>query len=347
MTTANTSEAVKLSGDTMTGLLVLSGDPSAALGAVTKQYADAIAAGLEFKNAVVAASTGALTATYDNGTLGVGAFLENSGAQVAFSLDGQSPSVGQRVLIKDQASSFENGIYVVSNAGSGASNWIISRALDYDQAAEIHPGDLIPVTAGTANVDTLWLQTATVAVMGTDAISFSQFSSSPITLPVSGANGGTGVANTSKTITIGGNIVFSGAFDFTGTLSNTTSVTFPVSGTLATTSQVITSVDQSSSSATLAANSRYVCDDGASLITFTLPGTAAIGDTYIIVGGSSGGWKVAQNANQIIHVGSSPSTTGVAGFIASSNQYDCVTLTCVVTNLEWSAYGIQGNLTVS
>jgi hypothetical protein len=343
---SNLSNAVPIFGGTMTGLLILSGDPVTALGACTKQYADALIAGLEFKNAVIAASTGALTVTYLNGVGGVGATLTNAGVQAAFSIDGQSPVVGNRVLIKDQASTLQNGIYTVTNVGSGVTNWILTRATDYDQPSEIHPGDLVPVESGTANSDTLWLQIATVATVGVDAITFAQFSNAPITLPVSGANGGTGVANTGKTITIGGNVTMSGGFTFAGTITGNTSVTFPVSGTLATTTQVITVVDQNSNSATLANNTKYVCDNGAGLITFTLPTAAVVGDTFIIVGGSSGGWTIAQNANQIIHVGSLPSTTGVAGSVASSNRYDCITLTCVVTNLEWSAYGIQGNLTV-
>jgi hypothetical protein len=191
MTTANTSEAVKLSGDTMTGLLILSGDPVAALGACTKQYADALTAGLEFKNSVVAASTGALTVTYANGTGGVGATLTNAGAQAAFSIDGQSPIVSDRVLIKNQASTLQNGIYTVTDVGSGVTDWVLTRGTDYDQILEIHPGDLIPVENGTANASTLWLQTATVASIGTDAITFSQFSDAPISLPLSLANGGT------------------------------------------------------------------------------------------------------------------------------------------------------------
>jgi hypothetical protein len=57
---------------------------------------------------------------------------------------------------------------------------------------------------------------------------------------LSGARGGTGVANTGSTFTMGGNVAFSGAYTFTGTLTANTSVTFPTSGTLATTSQLPT-----------------------------------------------------------------------------------------------------------
>lgn len=58
---------------------------------------------------------------------------------------------------------------------------------------------------------------------------------------VSGTYGGTGVNNGARTITIGGNFAMSGAFTFAGTLSGNTAVTFPTSGTLATTSQLLTS----------------------------------------------------------------------------------------------------------
>lgn len=136
---------------------------------------DALTAGLDLLTSCVAASTTALTVTYLNGALGVGATLTNAGAQAAISLDGQSPSVNQRVLIKNQASDFQNGIYKVTTVGDGTHNWVLTRVLDYDQAAEVTPGDLIPVTAGTVNAGTFWLQTATVAVMGTDSISFSNF----------------------------------------------------------------------------------------------------------------------------------------------------------------------------
>lgn len=182
---------VQLAGSTMTGLLTLSGDPSTALQAVTKQYADNIAGGNNYKDTVIAASTAALTVTYSNGAAGVGATLTNAGTQVTFALDGQSPSVGQRVLIKNQASTFQNGIYSVTNVGSGSTNWVLTRTLDYNTAAQIKPGDLIPTENGTTNANTLWLQTATVATMGTDPITFQQFSSAPLTLPLSLANGGT------------------------------------------------------------------------------------------------------------------------------------------------------------
>lgn len=162
---------------------------------------------------------------------------------------------------------------------------------------------------------------------------------------LAGTRGGTGVNNGASTITYAGNVTFSGAFTTTFTVTGNTSVTLPTSGTLATTGQVITNVNQNTSSATLAPNSRYATNNGASLVTYTLPAGAAVGDTYIIVGGSSGGWTIAQPASVQCHLGSSATTSGVGGSISSSNQYDCCTLSVVAANVI-SVYGVQGNLTI-
>ncbi len=86
-----------------------------------------------------------------------------------------SPALNSRILIKNQATAFENGIYTLTVVGSGVTNWVLTRAVDYDQAAEIQPGNLVPVNTGTINANTSWIQTATVAAVGVDAINFSQF----------------------------------------------------------------------------------------------------------------------------------------------------------------------------
>ena len=73
----------------------------------------------------------------------------------------------------------ENGIYTVTDIGSGATNWILTRATDYDSPAEIQPGDLVVITAGTTNLQTGWLQTNTVVLVGTSPIAFNQFNVNP------------------------------------------------------------------------------------------------------------------------------------------------------------------------
>lgn len=191
-----------LAGGTMSGNINFGGfkgtnaaDPTVSSDYATKNYVDLIAQGITVQGAVRLGTTGALTVTYANGASGVGATLTNAGAQVALSLDGVAAVVNDRILVKNQAAPAQNGIYTVTNIGSGSTNWVMTRATDYDQAAEINPGDLVVINAGNTLASSSWLETATVVTIGTDAISFSQFTAA---LPISLANGGTGAALTAS-----------------------------------------------------------------------------------------------------------------------------------------------------
>lgn len=164
-----------LAGGTMLGNLTLAGDPTTNLMAATKQYVDALATGLNVQPSCRVGTTAALTVTYNNGASGVGATLTNAGAMAALSIDGVALSVGNRVLVKDQASALQNGIYTVTTVGSGAANWVMTRATDFDTPTEIQPGDFVLALEGTANAQTQWVQTATVATVGTDSIVWNQF----------------------------------------------------------------------------------------------------------------------------------------------------------------------------
>lgn len=107
----------------------------------------------------------------------------------------------------------------------------------------------------------------------------------------------------------------------------------------------ITWTNVTGTSQALAVNNGYTADN-VGLVTLTLPVTAAYGTIIEVSGVGAGGWKVAQNANQIIHFGSSTTTTGVGGSIASTLQRDCVKLLCIVADLEWNVLSSIGNLTV-
>lgn len=147
-----------------------------ATAAALKFYIDSVATGLNIQAACVVMAPAALTVTYANGASGVGATLTNAGVQAVLSLDGVSPSVGQRVLITQQASTLQNGIYTVTNVGSGATNWVLTRATDFDTPSEIQPGDFVVVnTGGTLYGGTSWIQTSSVVTVGTDPITFVQF----------------------------------------------------------------------------------------------------------------------------------------------------------------------------
>jgi len=152
------------------------GTPTVSTDAATKQYVDDVAQGLHIHASVVAATTANLTATYDNGTSGVGATLTNSGSQAALSLDGVTLSASDRVLVKNQSTQSQNGIYTVTNTGSGSTNWVLTRATDFDTSTEIDGGDFTFVTGGTTYDNTGWVQTSTSVTVGSTAIIWQQFS---------------------------------------------------------------------------------------------------------------------------------------------------------------------------
>ncbi len=264
-------------------------EPTQATDAATKNYVDAVKTGLDPKDSVRVATISALTVTYSNGSSGVGATLTNAGTQAAITIDSIVLSAGDRVLVKDQASALQNGIYTVTTVGTASTNWVLTRSIDADQNPEVTPGAFTFVEEGTVNANNGFVCTATGTItIGTSNIPWVQFSgagqviagdgltksgntlnvvgtanrisisadavdiastyvgqTSITTLGtvgtgtwqgtvVAGQYGGTGVNNSGKTITLGGNLVTSGAFSTTLTVTANTSVTLPVTGTLAT-----------------------------------------------------------------------------------------------------------------
>jgi hypothetical protein len=123
------------------------------------------------KNSCRVATTGALTVTYANGASGVGATLTNAGAQAALSIDGVTLATSDRVLVKDQASQLQNGLYSVTSVGSGASNWVLTRTTDCDTTDKLTRGTFVVVTNGGLAARTLWMQTVngpiTIGTTGT------------------------------------------------------------------------------------------------------------------------------------------------------------------------------------
>lgn len=96
---------------------------------------------------------------------------------------------------------------------------------------------------------------------------------------------------------------------------------------------------------TAAVNSGYLTNK-ATTLTLTLPTTAAVGTKIRVSGMNSGGWKIAQNASQIIHFGKSDTTTGTGGYIQSTLTRDSVELLCCVANTEWNVISSVGNITI-
>jgi hypothetical protein len=150
--------------------------PTLSTDAATKGYVDGVAEGLHIHAASYAATTANLNATYSNGTAGVGATLTNAGTQAAFATDGVSPSINARILVKNQTTTSQNGIYTLTTVGTVSTNWVLTRATDFDTAAEISGGDFTFVDAGSTLANTGWVSVDEVTTVGTDPIVFQQFS---------------------------------------------------------------------------------------------------------------------------------------------------------------------------
>ena len=139
---------------------------------VNKSYVDSVANGLDVKASVRVATTGNLSATYNNGN---GTLTASSNG--AISIDGVSLSADDRVLVKDQSTGAQNGFYKVTTVGSGSAAFVLTRTPDADAASELTAGAFTFVEEGTANADNGYvLSTNGTITLGTTAITFEQFS---------------------------------------------------------------------------------------------------------------------------------------------------------------------------
>lgn len=140
---------------------------------------DLFAKGVSTYDAAAVATPGPLSATYSNGTLGAGATL-TAAAPGALVIDGVSVGTASRVLVKNQSSSIENGVYVVTNPGNVSTAWVLMRASDYDNTAvkKVSAGDFLFISQGTLYDSTGWTQVNegtgpnSEIVIGTDPIDF-------------------------------------------------------------------------------------------------------------------------------------------------------------------------------
>ena len=163
----------------------------------TKTYVDNTRSGLEVKDSAVVATTANLAATYANGSSGVGATLTNSGSQAAIAIDGITLTSGQRVLVKDQSTASQNGLYKVSTVGDGSTNWMLIRTTDADTASELSSGVFFFVEKGSVNSDNGYVMTQDTAVsFGSTSITFSQFSGA------GQITAGNGLAKSSNTLSV-------------------------------------------------------------------------------------------------------------------------------------------------
>ncbi len=180
---------------------------------VNKSYVDTlVASGIHFHQPVRVESPINLNATYNNGTAGVGATLTNAGTQAALVIDGITMVLADRVLIYQQVNQTQNGIYVVSNVGSGSTNWVLTRASDADtyvinSANGLSEGSTVFVQQGATGAgETYTCNTAGVIVFGTTNITFAQISSAQI------YSAGTGLTLSGTQFSITNTAITSGSY---------------------------------------------------------------------------------------------------------------------------------------
>lgn len=224
-------------------------DPATSQQAATKNYVDtAVSNNSIQKDGCAWASVAALpTIIYANGSSGVGATITGF-AFGALSIDGNSPSVGDRVLIKNQVTKAQNGIYTVTATGSAGAVFVLTRATDYNTASEILNGTQTFIAGGATLASTQWAMNNTAPItVGTTDITFAQTSG-----PGS-VTGGTGVTVTGSSIAITNvgpgagsytipNITINAQGQITAATSGSASVTPPV-GQVKTANYVATTGD--------------------------------------------------------------------------------------------------------
>jgi hypothetical protein len=200
-------------------------DPTTSLQLATKSYVDTIAAaGLHYHAPCRVQTTANLSATYDNGSSGVGATLTNSGAQAAISIDGVTLSSADRVLVSEQTNAAHNGIYTVTTVGDGSTNWVLTRATDADSYGPSDPdslgqGDAFFVKEGSTNAGHLdVMNTEGEIIFGTTNITFAEVAETTVYTAGTGLTLTGTVFSTNQDISTTASPTFAGGA-FTGDVS--------------------------------------------------------------------------------------------------------------------------------
>tara|TARA_B100001123_G_scaffold192184_1_gene219274 strand:+ start:658 stop:2430 length:1773 start_codon:yes stop_codon:yes gene_type:complete len=147
--------------------------PTASTDATTKAYVDSVKQALDIKDSVKLATTANLGATYNNGS---GTLTMDSTGTVT--IDGTVTALNDRILVMDQSSAEQNGIYYVSTAGAVGVAGVFTRAADANANSEVTGGMFTFVEAGSSNADNAYVLTSITgdATLGSSTLTFTQFS---------------------------------------------------------------------------------------------------------------------------------------------------------------------------
>ena len=207
--------------------------------AATKAYVDSVAAGQYWKDAVRLATAAALAAnTYNSGNKRL-----TADANGALSVDGVAVAVNDRILVKNESTGSNRGLYKVIDTGDGSNPYILERTSDVNTSAEVTPGLTVWVNEGSTNGDTAWTLTTDAPItLDTTSLTFTQTGGIAAILA---GDGLTKTGNTLDVVTANSARIVVGAnsIDLATTVSagTSTSVTYDVYGRITSGADIITS----------------------------------------------------------------------------------------------------------
>lgn len=168
-------------------------DPTGAQDAATKAYVDAARSGLDTKDSVRLATAAALPANTRSGNV-----LTASANGVIANIDGVAPALNDRILVKDEATTANNGIYTVTALGTVGTPFTLTRATDADSNAEVTAGQWMYTEEGSTNADTAFVLTTNNPItLNTTGLTYTIYSRAEAI--VSGA----GLTKTGNTLDVG------------------------------------------------------------------------------------------------------------------------------------------------
>ena len=287
--------------------------PTNATDITNKLYVDSVAQGLVIKTPVTCATVtdlGAIVFT-PSGT-GVGTTItDNNGGFGIFTADGIAPTVGDRVLVKNQlpGAEFENGIYVLTQNGDNTSiPWVLTRATDDDTWAEM-PNAYCLIQQGTTQAQTGWTCTSPKGgTIDVTPVTFVQFS---------GANqyaAGAGLTLTGNVFSVSNTTVVVGTY---GSATQVPVIAVNSRGqiTSATNTNIAITLSQVTDAGTIASqNANNVAITGGSVNGVTIDG-ATIGGT---TPGAATFNSLTTTGGSTVTLNGTISGTGLATFINST-----------------------------